>query len=232
MDFSIYLAFTPAQWDCVGKYGGKAAWMGAKFSPSGSGITGLPTSLPPGSMLMLTDETPMDGHDPQQVADELARAANVLGCERVLLDFQREKRPEYLETIKAVADAVPCPVGISEIYAEELDCPVLLSPPLLWTPLSQHLAKWEGREIWLEAVLEGVKVTVTEAGADYLPWDPEELAQSHIHTGLHLRYWVEQRKTDVLFHLHRDRQQLNALLQEAHALGIQTAVGLYQQLGQ
>lgn len=231
MDFSIYLAFTGAEWASVREYGGKVAWMSCRFSPWGRGISGVPPSLPPGSMLMLTDETPVQGHDPQQVAQEIARAVDALGCGRVLLDFQREKREEYSQIVSAVREAVGCPVGVSELYAEGLDCPVLLSSPPLWTPLSQHLNKWAGREVWLEAVMEDGVVTVTEQGSRYEACAAELPENSLVHDGLHLRYWVQTQEKAALFHLRRDREQLEKLLAEAAKLGVRTAVGLYQQLG-
>lgn len=231
MDFSIYLAFTGAEWAYMNNYGGKAAWMACRFSPSGRGISGVPPALPPGSMLMLTDETPVQDHDPKQVAEEIARAVDTLGCGRVLMDFQREKSEKYCEIVSAVAAAVRCPVGVSELYAREGDFPVLLSAPPLWTPLSQHLEKWAGREIWLEAVVEDGVVTVTGEGSRYESCPAYLPENSLIHQGLHLRYWVQPKGQSALFHLRRDRQQLDALLQEAQALGVQTAVGLYQQLG-
>lgn len=231
MDFSIYLAFTGAEWASVGEYGGKMAFMACRFSPWGGGISGVPTFLPPGSMLMLSDETPVQGHDPQRIAEEMSRAVGALGCGRVVLDFQRKDQAEYGQIVAAVREAVSCPVGVSEHYAKALDCPVLLSSPPLWTPLSQHLEKWTGREIWLEAVLEDATVTVTEAGSRYQLCDREELPQSHVHEKLHVRYRVQTQEKAALFHLRRDREQLDALLQEAEELGVRTAVGLYQQLG-
>ena len=231
MDFSIYLAFTGAEWAFMREYGGKAAWMACRFSPGGRGISGVPSSLPPGSMLMLTDETPVEEHDPQQVAWEMAKAVDALGCERVLLDFQREKSEEYCQIVRAVRETVGCLVGVSELYAQELDCPVLLSAPPLWTPLSEHLRKWAGREIWLEAVVEDAVVTVTGQGSRYESCTAHLPENSPVHEGLHVRYWVQTREQEALFLLRRDKAQLDALLREAQTLGVRTAVGLYQQLG-
>lgn len=230
MDFSIYLAFTPAEWAALEQHKGKAAWLGCRFSSWGRGISGVPASLPPGSMLILTDETPAQGHDPMQIAKELTQAAKGLEATRVLLDFQRERNEQYWEIAKAVLAAAPCPTAITEQYAGELDSPVLIAPPPLWTPLESKLKAWQAREIWLEAVAESAMVTVTEAGSQYESSTFTLPKESHVHHRLNIRYHMRKKDDCVQFALWRDQEQLMAFLESGAKQGITTAVGLYQQL--
>lgn len=230
MDFSIYLAFTGAEWAAMEGFGGKAAWLGCRFSPWGSGISGVPASLPPGSMLILTDESPAQGHDPAQVAKELSKAAKELGAERVLLDFQREESEQNREIARAILAAAPCPVGITEQYAPGLDCPVLVTPPPLWMPLAEKLKDWAGREIWLEAVTESAVVTVTEEGSRYEACTFDLPAESQVRDRLQLRYRMRRLNDCIQFDLWRDREMLTAYLEQGAKLGATAAVGLYQQL--
>lgn len=229
MDLLIYHAVTGVELAAAEKTGKPLAWMACRLSPSGDGIGGVPTSLPPGSMLMLTDEMPAQGHDPQRVARELAQVAHELGCSRVLLDFQRPRCSESEQIVSAVQKAAGCPVGVSEGYAAELDCPVLVSPPPLWTTPEEHLAVWKGREVWLEAAQEDAVVTVTEAGSHYAPCEAHG-AFPFLDRQLLAAYRVETESEAVRVYLHRGKEELEGLLNRAKSLGVSAAVGLYQQL--
>lgn len=45
--------------------------------PPVSGFPTCPVALPPGSLLILDDSTPMDGHDPEQIAGSWKAAQSV-----------------------------------------------------------------------------------------------------------------------------------------------------------
>ncbi len=230
MDLSIYLAATGAELRGLEDTERSLAWMACRFSPSGSGISGIPTSLPPQSMLMLTDEIPVQDHDPARVAAELTQAAQTLDCSRILLDFQRPENPKNADIAAAILKASAIPVGISGLYAQHFDCPVLVSPSPLWIPFAQQLAPWGGREIWLEAVLEDALVTVTEVGSRYKPCDSSG-DYPFYDDELSVSYRTEVTADALHFYLHRGKEELGKLLEKANTKGIKTAVGLYQQLG-
>ena len=206
------------------------AYMACHFSSGSPGLSNLPVSLPAGAMLILDDSTPMADHDPELIGKQLADAIRQQGCESLLLDFQRLDIPGQRELAKLLTDSLPCPVGVSEIYAEHLSCPVFLPPVPPDKPLRDYLAPWQGREIWLEAALEGITLTLTEAGCSVEPlYDfPEDGLTEE---ALPCHYTVETTEKSAIFHLWRTRQDLESLLSEAEALGVTKAIGLWQELG-
>jgi len=181
-------------------------------------------------MLILDDSTPICGHDPQTVARQLAGVAEAFRCSCALLDFQRPS-DEADAIIRAVQQALPCRVGVSSLHANGRTCPVLLPPVPEDVPLGSYLAPWKGREIWLEAALGGMQITLTACGAlrQILP-RAEPAPRSHVHTGLHCHYHAALFPGSARFTLWRTREDLHALLDEAAQLGVAMAVGLYQEL--
>jgi len=121
-------------------------------------------------------------------------------------------------------------VSVSECYAEGLSCPVFLPPVPLDMPLKTYLAPWAGREIWLEAALDGVVLTLTEAGCTAAPFFdfPED---GHSDARLHCHYTVEPGPDSAVFRLWRTRSDLDALLADAQVQGVTRAIGLWQELG-
>ena len=231
MDFPLFLAMTAAEFASCRDFPPQTAYMSCHFSPSGPGLSGTPQWLPPNSVLMITDEIPPNGHDPRQVAQELDRCVSQLKCSAVLLDLQRPALPEAKAIMKAIA-SLPCPVAVSEPYAKDFDCGVLLSPPPLWTTLSDHLAPWKGRSIWLEAAMDSKAIVISENGCrECTP--PLMLAPcKHRDTRLHCSYDITVQPDHVQFSLHRTAEDLQELLEEAEELGITKAIGLYQELGE
>lgn len=206
------------------------AYMACHFSSGSPGLSNLPVSLPAGAMLILDDSTPMADHDPELIGKQLADAILRHNCESLLLDFQRPDIPGQQELAKLLTDSLPCPVGVSDRYAQELSCPVFLPPVPPDTPLRDYLAPWQGREIWLEAALEGITLTLTEKGCTVEPlWDfpVDGLSDDR----LHCHYTVETDADTAIFHLWRTRQDLESLLSEAESLGVTKAIGLWQELG-
>ena len=210
---------------------GKLAYLACHFSPGGKGLSNLPEALPPGAMLILDDSTPMDGHDPERILKQLSEALGRHSCESLLLDFQRPEQPGQQALARMLCAALPCPVGVSEPYSKGMDCAVFLPPAPPDICLSQYLAPWESREIWLEIALDGIALTLTEAGCDAEPFLdlPEDgLAEEK----LHCHYTLEATADAVIFRLWRTRADLEQLLEEANSLGVARAIGLWQEIGQ
>lgn len=229
MVLPLYLAMTAAEIQNSSALSEKIAWMACHFSPYGKGISNVPVSLPTGSMLILNDRIPPQGHDPQIVAQQFAEAAAQVGAQRLLLDFQRPGIPLLQEVVAAVAEKAACPVAVTPLYAEALPCPVFWLPKL-HKPLAEQLQAWQGREVWLEAALECWEVTVTEEGSRFVEIPMQEGTFPHVDEKLHCIYRTEVGADFVRFTLLRDAAQLQALLEEAQTLGVACAVGLYQQL--
>ena len=226
MGLPLYLALTAPEFTTCSLLPKYPAWMACHFSPYGTGLCGLPPNLPESAMVILNDRIPPAGHDPETVLRQLRQLSPA--C--MLLDFQQPTNSSALELTRQIVDALPCPVGVTAAWGQDLRCPLFLPPPPPDIPLAEHLAPWQGREFWLELGLDAMSYTVTEQGAS-----PGALAAVP-ETGLednHLRchYRIELFDDRAVFSLWRTRQDLDALLEEAQQLGVTKAIGLWQELG-
>lgn len=231
MAIPLYLAMTAAE-TFASPLPRNMAYMACHFSSYGLGLSNIPDQLPAGALLILNDRIPVWEHDPALVAGQLSDAVSGLCCGSVLLDFQRPGNGRTADIVKAVLDTLSCPVGVSEQYAEALPCPVFVSAPPPDMRLEHQLAPWVGRELWLEAATETVRITVTQTGstAVTIPFDAP-VEPVHTDEELCCRYHIDLFPDRAVFTLSRTQPDLNALLSKAESLGVTRAVGLYQQLG-
>lgn len=229
MAIQPFLAMTAGEFMAGAPLPPKIAWMACHFSPYTTGLSNVPDILPPGSLLILNDRTPICGHDPRSVAFQLKDCVEVCGCQGVLLDFQRPGIDETSALVKYLTEVLPCPTAVSEGYAKELTCPVFLPPLPHHVALPDYLAPWEGREIWLEVATDAETITITEDGAAIAPCSGI-VSGKHRDERLFCHYTTEVSDTAAAFTLHRTREDLERLLAEAEKLGVTTAVGLYQEL--
>lgn len=229
MVLPLYLAQTAAEM-AGNPLSQNMAYMACHFSPGGHCLSNLPEVLPSGAMLILDDSTPMDDHKPELIVRQLSEIITLHHCEALLLDFQRREIPGQQKLAELLAGALPCPVGVSELYAGDLPCPVFLSPVPPDRPLGTHLVPWQGRELWLEAALDGITLTLTEAGctASALPDLPEDGLTDE---KLHCHYTIETSEDAAVFQLWRTREDLDGLLRKAESAGVTRAIGLWQELG-
>ena len=226
MDLSIYLAFMEAELEAMRFHEGKTAWLGCKLSSCNSGISFHPTKIDHCNMLVLTDETPPNNHDPTEVAQELISAAQRIGCEKILLDFQREPTELSLHIIQKILERTHIPVGVAAEHAEEFNCAVFLSPPPLWTPLCEALQSWKNREIWLEIAPESGCITITEDASIYTA-TPSRGAYPLYDNKMHLSYRTQIDDRTVKVYLQRSTDHILSWLHHAQEAGIRTAIGLY-----
>lgn len=232
MAFPCYLAMTAAEFAQTQALPERVAWMACHFSPYGTGLSNCPERLPKGAMVILNDRTPIHGHEPALIAQQLQEITDRAEASCVLLDLQRPDCPETAAVVQALVQELSCPVGVSDAYAQGLSCPVFLPPPPLDQPLAEHLAPWKGREIWLEAALDAETVTLTQEGPQFTPvsrWKGPETGFQD--PALHCHYRVEVQENQIRFTLFRTHEDLEALLGEASALGVTQAIGLFQELG-
>lgn len=211
--------FTPA----------KTAYMACHFSPCGLGLSNLPKMLPKGSILLLDDSMPPNGHDPKVVEKELTELIGKLDIPAVLLDFQGEILEESFTMVRHITNALPCPVAVTEGYAKELGCPVFLPPVPVNTALENHIAPWQQQGIYLEIAPEATQFTVTEDGCTARPVDCK-VDLPLVDERLHCHYNVEVFPDRAVFTLRRTKEDLRILVQEAKQLGAWGTVGLYQEL--
>ena len=227
----FYLAMTPGELTACHRLPENCAYLGCHFSSGGTGLSGLPQSLPRGSLLIVTDQFPIHRHDPEKISEQVQTFVEGFGCSGVLLDFQRPGNAETRQVAKCILRRLPGITGVSHLYAEGLDCPVFLPPPPLWTPLKVHLAPWTGRVIWQEVALEGAVIQVTAAGAAYREVPPEPTPLPHFSPELCCHYGIHTEKAQVEFTLTRTKEDLEGFMALGESLGIRRFIGLYQELG-
>lgn len=230
MEINCFLAMTAAEIRSCNSFSQKPAWMACHFSPYGTGLTNLPPELPPGSMLIINDRTPISGHDPERILDQLLQLLSVQTWDGVLLDFQRPGTAATAALTKTLVQGLPCSVGVSEAYCQELSCPVFLSPIIPTEPPEERLVLWENREIWLEVGTEVLTCVLEEQGAVFsqavTPQLPLNGFPDH---RLHCHHTVHLSEDQAVFTLYRTTADICALLNQASEFGVTRAIGLYQQ---
>lgn len=231
MAIVCYLAMTATEMRMVCQPAAQIAWMACHFSPYGTGLSNLPKALPPGSVLMVNDRTPIHSHDPEWIGKQLVQSVQNLGCRGVLLDFQRPEQKETAALVSYLVEKNAFPLAVSKSYAAELDCPIFLPPVPLDMGLETYLMPWQGREIWLELALDGMEISLTETGAVRKPleWALQQSGQKE--ERLHCHYRVTVTEQQAQFYLWRTTEDLQDLLAEGESLGVSAGVGLYQELG-
>ena len=212
-------AFRPAQ----------TAYMACHFSAGGVGLSNMPRALPEGSILLLDDSMPVQGHDPEVVTRQLNALVKAFSVRAVLLDFQREKTEEMDNMAAAILQSCTCTAGVTEQYAAGLHCPVFLPPPPVNKPLKEHLRPWLKRGVFLEIAPEALQITVTKDGSKAISLPPVTFLPLEDNR-LHCHYNVEVFPEKAVFTLSRTREDLDALAREAHELDVLGTVGLYQEL--
>lgn len=226
-----YLAMTAAEISAFPPVG-PIAYMACQFSPYTEGLTNIPDWLPQGSILILNDRMPCQGHSPDLAAGQLTDAVSRLECESVLLDFQRAPDPESAAIVNTITQALPCPVAVTEGFAEGFSCPVFLGPGPLHQPLAEHLAPWKGREIWLEAALCQESVIISAQGSSIIPIFPTEQLSGGFYDDLLRCCYRQTIQQDMLeFTLFDTPESLDKKLELAGELGVTRAIGLWQELG-
>ena len=232
MPIARYLAMTGAEMAGNAVFPDYAAWMACHFSPGGKGLSNLPKGLPPGSLLILDDSTPIQDHDPERIAAELGSCMERLQCTGLLLDFQRPGEEQARTLTEYLCQVLPFPVVVSDSYADGLDCGVFVSPVPPDESMDMWLSRWSGREIWLDTTMEGLEIVLTEKGAKNVPlpvWDCPEGGLED--TRLHCHYQITLGSDSAVFTLWRTMEDIAAQLEEAEQLGVTAAVGLYQEFG-
>lgn len=220
-----YFAMTPAELGRAPTLPGPIGWMSCHFDPKGPGLIDLPQQLPPGSVLFLDDSLPYSGQDFRQIHQEIEAVFSRLSPSALILDFQRPDCPE----LKTLAQSLPFPIVVSAPYAVP-NVPILLPPLPADLSLRDYLAPWSDHSIWLELSLGFETVRLTKSGAQTLPLTLKPPKQLHRDADLHIHYWMTETGNSVSFHLLRTQSDVLSLLEEAAALGISGAVGLYQEL--
>ena len=232
MALPLYLAMTAAEISSSDILPGRCAYMACHFSPYTQGLSNIPDALPPGSVLIVNDRLPCQGHSPDLVTGQLEYAVARLHCESVLLDFQRPPDSESETMISKIVRSLPCPVAVTEGFARNVGCAVFLSPAPLHIPLPNQLDPWHDREIWLEATLGQECIAITNQGACIASqFPPDGLSEGFYEEALCCHYRTEVDRNKILFTLFETPESLVKKLTFAASLGVTRAIGLWQELG-
>ena len=222
-----YLAMTAAEFMACSDLPPKLGWMACHFSPYGRGLSNIPKTLPPGSMLILNDRIEPNGIDPELVAKQLAQAAEALECGCVLLDLERPGNDLTKAVARAVCNILPCPVAVSAPYAGDLSCAVFLPPPALREDPAAYFAPWDDREIWLEVYDQWEIFTVAADCVEISTDIPVSLVPlSHYDAARNCRYAVEVLDDRAIFTLYRGMEQW-----QDSAYPITNLIALWQDYG-
>ena len=142
-----------------------------------------------------------------------------------MLDFERPATAEVRSWIRSL----PCPAAAPPGYGA--DGPVFLPPPALHVPLEAYLAPWQSREVWLEAALLRQTVTVTPVGTVFsAPAANRSFSGGFYSEELRCRFTQEFHEDRAVFTLFDTPETLAEKLRHAAALGVTSAIGLYQEL--
>lgn len=228
MAIPLFLAMTGAEFQFCEALPEHIAWMACHFSPYGTGLSNLPPALPVGSFLILNDRIPICRHNPEVIGKQLQQIVETYSCSGVVLDFQRKGIPETAQLAAHLVKAIPCPVAVSDHYAQMLDCPAFLSPCPHHTPLSEYILPWKGRKLWLDLAVNAESITLTKTGSQILPLPLGEFPEGgHTDSLLHCHYSVETREDSARFILWRTPEDMEALSGDAEKLGIENILSLF-----
>ena len=229
MPIPCYLALTAAEFPNATHLPDKIAWMACHFSCYGTGLSNLPEGLPEGSMVILNDRMPPDSHDPKRIVAQLLELTADAKPDALLLDFQRSGIALNRQLAQELAEALPCPVGVTAEYAKDSGCAVFLEPPPLHISLADHIAPWGAQEVWLEIAPQTFTYTVDQDGCTIAEQENAPLPEPvFLDENLSIRYHTELLDNAAVFTLQRTKDDLIQLLKGA--CRITRAVGLYQQL--
>ena len=225
MDIGLYLAMTQGEFAAAPVLPGKPVWLGCRFSPEEGTLTSLPPV--PSGALMVNDSLPFSGCNPDHIIHTLRQHSPV---EVLILDFQQPGIPEQQTLVLELVREMDFPVIVSDSYAQNLSCPVFLSPCPHHVHLKDHIAPWKGREIWLDLAMDASCLTLTKEGCAVSPLPCGAAAErSFADERLHCHYRAETGDDFARFILWRTREDLQHLTREAEGLGIKALVGLWQE---
>ena len=226
MAIACYLAMTAAEFSTCEQLPAHIAWFSCHFSPSGTGLSNIPKSLPTHSLLMVDDSTPYQDHQPELILHQLQEAIAASDVQAVILDFQRPHDAHVQALVSMLQQGLPCPVAAPPEYAKG-DSPVFLPPCPLNKPLKAHLSPYQGRLVWLDAAPLPMQITVTGGGSQYQELTTQAISKMpHWEPDLCCHYNIAMKEDRIVFTLSRDHE---CWLAAAEALEVTAAIGLYQE---
>ncbi|MBO7252480.1 MAG: hypothetical protein J6V25_07625 [Oscillospiraceae bacterium] len=230
MAMARYLAVTAAEMEENPQISAPAAILGPTFTQEPPGISSLPEHFPEGSVLMVSDLILPQPHIMNPICDALRQFVFSTGCQNLILDFQQPGKETAAALIHLLLQELPCSVIVSDLYAQELSCPVFLSPLPYCKKLTKHLAPWKNRDIWLDLSAQPEIVTLHEQGINTcIPEQFRQRMPCHEDAALFCHYTIAKTENSAEFTMWRTKADLEHLLTEAENCGIKAAVALFQE---
>lgn len=229
MPIVCYLAMTGAEFSVCGQFPAHIGWMACHFSPSGSGLSNIPKTLPEGSVLVIDDSFPLHNHEPDCILEQLQQAISDFKIKAVILDLQREKNSDMQALVSLLHAKLPCPVVATPAYAKER-MPVFLPPCPLHIPLEKYLTPYKGRQVWLDVTPSPMELAVTSQGTTFRSIQTVSCpAKLHWDSTLFCHYGITIESDRILFTFLRDHNAFQKWLSFAESLGVTSMIGLYQE---
>ena len=229
MGLQFYLAMDPSEIQRKLPDTGSIAWFSCQFSPDGEDLSNLPRTLPEGSALILDDGYLCRQLNTRSICRSLGLVAERLRLRAVVLDFQRPYIPLLGKLAHMLEQRLPCPLVAPKAYAVHTRGPVLLAS----IPLDVRPESWIGasqRPVWLELDNRCTRLALTPQGLQ------RSFAEGVIPQGndftsreLFCHYQIKAGSVPT-FTLYRTGEDLTALLEKLELLGVEAAIGLYQEL--
>ncbi len=225
----VYLAMTQAELQSCAALPENYAWMACHFSSADSGLSNIPSQLPPHGLLCIDDSLLPSGHDRNRIAQQISKLCSRFSANGIILDFQKPFLPELYDIAQEILHTAPCPTAVTPQYIQNWDGAVFLPPVPLNQPVAEYASPWNGREIWLEISTEGLCMALTEEGC--ICRQGEYCLQTPVFQDktLHCQYSIRLANDTAEFILHRSWQDITALLEDGKQYGITHGVGLYQE---
>lgn len=229
MSIPLYLAMTAAEFSNCTLLPALPAWMAVHFSPSGSGLSNCPASLPPGSLLILDDQLPWNGHSDAEILPRIVEILeNTQAC-GLLLDFEREPMGQTLSLAERLARRCMdggWMVGMPPAYLGQSEAAVFLPPLPCYEAHPEIPGQWEGRPIWLEASPTVFTGAITKAGVQLAPMDgPVQADVSFFSPSLQCRYTAVPEEDGIRLTLFDTPETILEKLEGWQAQGVSLAIG-------
>ena len=229
MGLSIYLAMTAWEYENCALPPEDPAWMACHFSSYGAGLSNIPEQFPPEGILMVNDRIPPAAHSPDLIARQLSEAVTALTPKAVILDFQRPFSAQTQAIAEKIQAALPCPVAVTQAYAQNWEGAVFLPPVPLGKKMEDFLQQWKGRQIWLEVTKGAEQLMLDAHGCNRQT--PNQLPGMPVFHSpdLFCHYSTQVAEDRATFSLWRTDEDLTDMLKKAEDFGVCAAVGLYQE---
>ncbi len=233
MSIPFFLAISAQEFPFLSELPSNIAWMSVHFSSYGSGLSNLPHNLPKGSLLILDDQTPWEGHSTEVVCREIVESLLENQATGLLLDFERPATPETNLLTTALSQCcreIGVMLGAPLSYATD-DAAIFISPLPCQTPPERLYQK--NRKVWLDVSPGAYLIHIGAQGATGQAADqrsfPDGIYPVFTDTELCCSYRSRPNAGGVDILLNHSRESIETMLATLDENAVQLAIGLYRE---